>query len=79
MSDFPCKFFIYTKGYETTMRITRSKHIDTYLNDIDTDISIVQVYKYNVFKYDDDDEEPELDIESAEYNPRQVIEGTILL
>jgi hypothetical protein len=89
-SDFPCKLFIKTEGKDTTVRITRFKHIDTYLNDIDYDISntpqfktIAPTYKrryrYNEFRFDDDDEEPEYQYEPTINNPRRVMDDTTLL
>jgi hypothetical protein len=91
MSDFPCKFFIKTEGKDTTVRMTQFKHIDTYLDDIDYNVSIApqlktrpvapvykRRYKYDEFKFDDDDE-PENDYETTEYHPRKVIEETTLL
>jgi hypothetical protein len=76
MSDFPCKFFIYTKGYEITVRMTRFKHTDKYLNDIDDDLTIPPVYK----DLDEDtDENTDVDTNYTDYPPRIVKHGTKLL
>jgi hypothetical protein len=72
------------------MRMTWFKHIDTYLDDIDYNISIVpefhsitpaykKRYKYNEFRFDDENDEPENDNETVENHPRRVIEDTTLL
>jgi hypothetical protein len=90
MSDFPCKFFIKTEGKDTIIRMSRFKHIDTYLNDIDYNISIVpefhsiapaykRRYKYNKFRFDDENDELENDNETVEYHPRRVMEETTLM
>jgi hypothetical protein len=65
------------------------KHVDSYLNDIDYDISNTpefhsiapaykRRYKYNEFRFDDDDE-PEYEYEPTINNPRRVMEDTTLL
>jgi hypothetical protein len=78
MSDFPCKFFVLNVGVNTTVRMIRFKHINTYLRDIEP-ISMDTVYKsknpifyikHDVFEYDD--EKQEIDWDLTEGFPRMV-------
>jgi hypothetical protein len=70
-SDFPCKFFVLIMGPDATVRMTRLKHINTYLNDIEP-ISIAPVCKYNNFFKFVNDEEPDIDMDSTDGFPRMV-------
>jgi hypothetical protein len=88
LSDFPFKFFVLNVGPNTTVRMTRFKYINTYLHDIEP-ISFAPVckpktfkspvYKFNTFKFDLDDEEPEIDWDSTEEFPRMINWETELL
>jgi hypothetical protein len=83
-SDFPCKFFIFNVGINTTVKMTRFIHINTYLRDIE-DIARDTVYKlktsskFNINTFNFDDEEPELDEDLTEGFPRMVMWNTKLL
>jgi hypothetical protein len=82
MSDFPCKFFVFNVGV-TTVRMTKFKHINTYLYPIDP-CAFNFIYKdkepknlrfrmkHGEIVYEGDDEEPEVDEVLTEDNPRVV-------
>jgi hypothetical protein len=79
-SDFPCKFFVSNIGISTTLRMTKFKHINTYLHNIDPGASAfvyepkdpIFRFKHGEHVYDYDDEEPEIDEVLAEFKPRIV-------
>jgi hypothetical protein len=82
-SDFPCKFFVFNIGLNTTVRMTRFKRVNTYFRNIEPGASAI-VYKptnpenhrfkmkHGEIVYEDDDEEREVDEVLTEFRPRIV-------
>jgi hypothetical protein len=82
-SDFPCKFFVFNIGINTTVKMTRFKHVNTYFRNIEP-AATAFVYKptnpknprfmikHGQWVYEDDDEEPEVDEALTESWPRVV-------
>jgi hypothetical protein len=82
-SDFPCKFFVFNVGINTTVRMTQFKHLNTYLKNINPAAS-KYIYKpknpknpvfrikHGEFIYEDDDEKPKIDWDLTEDFPRVV-------
>jgi hypothetical protein len=76
MSYSSYKFFIYTKGYDTTVRMTQYKHVNNYLDDIDYDLAIDP--DFNIV----DDSFYNLSVDPFDrnyYSPRKVKNKTSLL